>query len=234
MRVTNAPDRTRLTRLPEYGSDGREELDLLLDEQAVGHVGVVRPDGFPVIVPTAVARDGDRLLVHGSTGSRWMRMAADGASVCVEVTATDGVMVARSAFESSFRYRSAVLFGTCVRLEGAEKEAALDVLTDKLIPGRVAEVRRSSAKELAATMVLALPITEWSLKVSGGWPEDGEEDVAGDAWAGVVPVRPTAYGTPLPAPDLRSGIPLPDSVRRLSRPGSVLPVMSGVFVVPAE
>ena len=213
--MTNTPDRTRITRLPEYSSENREALNQLLDGQAIGHIGVVRPDGFPVIVPTAIARDGDRLLVHGSAGSRWMRLASGGAPVCVEVTAADAVIVARSAFESSFRYRSAVLFGTCARLEGTEKESALDVLTDKLIPGRVAEVRRPSAKELAATMVLALPIAEWSLKVSGGWPEDGEDDVAGDAWAGVAPILPTAYGTPLPAPDLRPGIPLPHSVHRL-------------------
>lgn len=213
--MTRASERTALTRLPEYGSDDRETLDRLLDEQAIGHVAVVRPDGFPVILPVAIARDGDRLLVHGSTGSRWMRTAADGAPVCVEVTATDGVMVARSAFESSFRYRSAVLFGSFARLEGAGKEAALDVLTEKLIPGRVVEVRRPSVKELAATMVLALPIAEWSLKVSDGWPEDGEEDVTGDAWAGVVPVR-VAHGTPVPVPGQRCGIPLPESVRRLS------------------
>jgi hypothetical protein len=213
--VANGPDRTRITRLPEYGSDDREALDRLLDEQVIGHVGLVRDDGFPVIVPTAIARDGDRLLIHGSTGSRWMRQAASGAPVCVEVTAADGVEVARSAFESSFRYRSAVLFGTCARVESPDKEAALDALTERLIPGRTAEVRRPSAKELAATMVLALPIAEWSLKISDGWPEDPDDDVAGDAWAGVVPMV-TGYGTPLPAPDLRPGIAIPDSVRRLA------------------
>lgn len=214
--MRSASGRTRLTRLPEYGSDDREALDRLLDEQVVGHVGVVRPGGDPVVVPTAIARDGDRLLIHGSTGSRWMRLAADGAPVCVGVTAIDGVVVARSTFESSFRYRSAVLFGTCSRLEGAAKEAALDVLANRLIPGRAAEVRRPSARELAATMVLALPLAEWSLKVSGGWPDDGEEDVAGDAWAGVLPTAPVAYLDPVPAPDLRPGIPVPDSVRRLA------------------
>jgi hypothetical protein len=145
-----------------------------------------------------------------------MRLAADGAPVCVEVTAIDGVIVARSAFESSLRYRSAVMFGTCSRLEGTAKEAALDVLTDRLVPGRAAEVRRPSARELAATMVLALPLAEWSLKVSGGWPDDGEEDVAGDAWAGVVPIAPAAYAAPVPAPGLRPGIGVPDSVRRLA------------------
>jgi len=219
--MTKASDRTTLTRLPEYGSDDRAALDRLLDEQVIGHVGVVRPDGHPVIVPTAIARDGDQLLIHGSTGSRWMRLVADGASVCVEVTATDGVIVARSAFESSFRYRSAVLFGRFSRLAGLAKEAALDVLTSRLIPGRAAEVRRPSAKELAATLVLAMPLAEWSLKVSDGWPEDGAEDVAGDAWAGVVPAAPPAYLAPVAAPGLRPGIPVPDSVRRLAESSGV-------------
>ena len=206
--------RTALTRLPEFAIDDRAALDRLLDGQVVGHVGLVRPDGYPVILPTAIARDGDRLLIHGSTGSRWMRAVADGTPVCVEVTATDAIVLARSAFESTFRYRSAVLFGSCARLEGQEKLAALDVLTDRLIPGRTAEIRRPTAKELAATLVLALPISEWSLKVFDGWPEDPDSDVSGDVWAGIVPMV-TSYGAPVSAPDLRAGIELPGSVRRM-------------------
>src|SRR5205085_1714092 len=123
------------------------------------------------------------------------------------------IIVARSAFESSLRYRSAVVFGVCERLEGREKEAALDVLTERLIPGRAAEVRRPAARELAATLVLALPLAEWSLKVSGGWPDDPGEDVAGDAWAGVVPLA-VAYGEAAPAPDLRPGIEVAPAVVR--------------------
>jgi uncharacterized protein len=210
--------RTAITRLAEYGSGERQVLDRLLDDQFVGHVALVRPDGYPVILPTAIARDGDRLLIHGSTGSRWMRAAATGVPVCVEVTATDAIIVARSAFESSLRYRSAVLFGTCEPLEGPGKEAALDVLTERLVPGRKAEVRRPTARELAATLVLALPIAEWSLKVSDGWPDDPGEDVADDAWAGVVPLA-VAYGQAVPAPGLRPGIEIPPSVRRLAGPG---------------
>jgi hypothetical protein len=111
-------------------------------------------------------------------------------------------------------YRSAVLFGACTPLEGAEKSRALDVLTESLLPGRVAEVRRPTTKELAATLLLALPIERWSLKVSGGWPEDPDSDIAGPAWAGVVPMS-IAYGEPQPAPDLRPGIDPPPSVRAL-------------------
>jgi nitroimidazol reductase NimA-like FMN-containing flavoprotein (pyridoxamine 5'-phosphate oxidase superfamily) len=160
-------------------------------------------------------RDGDRVLAHGSTGSRWLRHLAAGAPACLAVTAFDALVVARSAFESSMRYRSAVLFGQCQAItEPDAKRRALDVITDVLIPGRSAEVRASTAKELAAVLVLALPIAEWSLKVSEGWPEDPPEDVAGPAWAGVLPVV-QRYDQPLAAPDLRDGIPLPPSVQRL-------------------
>ncbi len=210
-----AVSRTDITRLARKASTDRGVLDALLDEAMVGHLGLVR-NGGPVVVPTAIARDGDRVLLHGSTGSPWMRAAAEGASVCLEVTAVDALVVARTAFESSIRYRSAVLFGICTVLDGDAKPAALDVLTDRLLPGRVTEVRRPSAKELAATLVLSLPITEWSLKVSDGWPEDEPDDIAGDAWAGIVPLLPAGYGTAIAAPDLRDGIPVPGSVTALS------------------
>ena len=116
--------------------------------------------------------------------------ARDGRAAAVSVTTLDGVVVARSGFESSFRYRSAALFGVFERIPEADKLGYLETLTDVFIPGRVAELRASTPKELAATMALRMPIGDdnWSLKVSAGWPEDPEEDVAGDAWAGVVPM----------------------------------------------
>jgi nitroimidazol reductase NimA-like FMN-containing flavoprotein (pyridoxamine 5'-phosphate oxidase superfamily) len=211
-RMTSMP-RTEITRLGEYAVDDREVLDALLDSARVAHVGLV-DDGWPVVIPTAVARDGDQVIVHGSTGSRWLRSLASGAPACITVTAVDGLVLARSAFESSMHYRSAVLFGACTPLEGAEKSRALDVLTESLLPGRVAEVRRPTTKELAATLLLAMPIERWSLKVSGGWPEDPDSDIAGPAWAGVVPMS-IAYGEPQPAPDLRPGIDPPPSVRAM-------------------
>jgi nitroimidazol reductase NimA-like FMN-containing flavoprotein (pyridoxamine 5'-phosphate oxidase superfamily) len=210
--------RTDITRLREKGSASRADLDALLDGSKVGHFALATEHG-PVVLPTAIARDGDRVLAHGSTGSQWMRLLADGAPTCLAVTALDGLVVARSAFESSMRYRSAVLFGRCSVLAGAELADALDVITEHLIPGRVAELRRPAPKELAATQVLALPIEEWSLKVSDKWPEDLPEDLPGDAWAGVVPLH-TVPGAPLAAPDLRPGIPVPDSVRRIVDPGA--------------
>jgi nitroimidazol reductase NimA-like FMN-containing flavoprotein (pyridoxamine 5'-phosphate oxidase superfamily) len=207
--------RTAITRLPELGSTERSELDRLLDDSRVGHFGLL-VEGQPVVMATAIARDGDSVLAHGSTGSSWMRLLATGAPTSLAVTAVEGLVVARSAFESSMHYRSAVLFGRCKPIEAAsQKRSALDVITDALIPGRVGEVREPTAKELAATLVLRLPIGEWSLKISAGWPDDPDDDVAGTAWAGVVPIV-TRFGTPRPAPDLRSGIDTAESVRRLA------------------
>jgi nitroimidazol reductase NimA-like FMN-containing flavoprotein (pyridoxamine 5'-phosphate oxidase superfamily) len=218
--MTPSPERTRITRLKEKGSTDRVALDALLDAVHVGHFGLTDPTGRPVVIPTAVVRDGDRVLAHGSTGSPWIRALAAGASTCLALTSFDGLVVARSAFESSIHYRSAVLFGCCSRLDDDAKSRALDLITETLVPGRVAEIRRPDERELSATVVFALPIEEWSLKISDGWPDDPPDDVAGAAWAGVVPVV-TGYGTPVAAPDLRVGIALPDSVRRLgATPGA--------------
>lgn len=210
--VRTPASRTAITRLPEKAVDDRAALDALLDEAILGHVGLVR-DGSPVVIPTAIARDGDRLLVHGSTGSGWMRELASGAPACVTVTALDAIVVARSTFESSFHYRSAVLFGSFERLEGDAKARAAIAVIERLIPGRTSEVRGSTARELAATMMLAMPIGEWSLKISDAWPEDPDDDVAGDAWAGVVPLTPARASAAVPAPDLRAGIDVPPSVQ---------------------
>jgi nitroimidazol reductase NimA-like FMN-containing flavoprotein (pyridoxamine 5'-phosphate oxidase superfamily) len=208
--------RTTITRLSDKASGERAALDALLDSVHVGHFAFAADDAHPVVLPTAVVRDGDRVLAHGSTGSPWLRRLAAGAPTSLAVTAFDGLVVARSAFESSMRYRSAVLFGTCNAItDPDDKRGALDTITDGLIPGRRQEVRRSTAKEVAAVLVLALPIVEWSLKVSEGWPDDPADDVAGPAWAGVLPVV-ESYDDPVPAPDLRAGVAVPQSVQRIT------------------
>src|SRR5919108_1812685 len=127
--------------VPKASSD-RATLDRLLDTVHIGHFAIVDDDAHPVVLPTAVVRDGDRVLAHGSTGSRWLRRLAAGAPACLAVTAFDALVVARSAFESSMRYRSAALFGQCQAItEQVAKRRALDTITDALIPGRSAEVR---------------------------------------------------------------------------------------------
>jgi nitroimidazol reductase NimA-like FMN-containing flavoprotein (pyridoxamine 5'-phosphate oxidase superfamily) len=204
----------RPSRLSEKASSDRADLDALLDSPRVGHFGLVAEDGTPGVIPTMVVRDGDRILAHGSTGSRWMRRLATGVPTALGVTTYDGLVVARSAFESSIRYRSAVVFGCC-SIVTEEKARLLDLVTEALIPGRTAEIRRPTKAELAATLVLSLPIEDWSLKISAGWPEDEDEDVAGPAWAGVVPAR-EVFMAPEAAPDLREGIEVPGSVRALA------------------
>jgi nitroimidazol reductase NimA-like FMN-containing flavoprotein (pyridoxamine 5'-phosphate oxidase superfamily) len=207
---------TRVTRLAEKQTAEREELDALLDGTPLATIALVR-DGHPVVFPTGFARVADDLVIHGSTGSPWLRALAAGAPAAVSVTTLDGVVVARSAFESSFRYRSAVLFGVFEPIPDDQKVPYLNALTDTFIPGRVAELRTSSRRELAATLALRMPIAadNWSLKVSAGWPDDPDEDVAGDAWAGVVPMT-VAYGAPQAAPDLTPGIAVPASVRAMT------------------
>ncbi|OBF41792.1 flavin-nucleotide-binding protein [Mycobacterium sp. ACS1612] len=212
----SATPSTQVTRLREKQDTSRRRLDELLDSTPLATVALVR-DGHPVVFPTGFARLDDELVIHGSTGSPWLRALAAGASAAVSVTALDGVMVARSGFESSFRYRSAAIFGRFEVIDGDDKERYLDALVEAFIPGRVAELRASNRKEIAATQALRLAIgeTNWSLKVSDGWPEDPPEDVASGAWAGVVPMTVT-YGPPQPAPDNLPGTPMPASVRALS------------------
>lgn len=212
-------DELRVRRLPDYQSWRREDLDEILDEAIVAHVGVVR-DGRPVVLPFACARDGDTLLLHGSTGSGVLRAAA-GSDVCVEVTHLDGLVFARSLFESSVHYRSAVVLGVAEPLEGEDKERALEVLSEHLLPGRSAELRASTRKELAATLVLRVPLERWSVKIGRGDAHDPEDDEPRDVWAGVVPLSLTA-GVPVAAPDVTPDVPVPDSARRASARGGRL------------
>lgn len=207
---------TKVSRLAERQTGDRTQLDALLDAVPLATIAFVR-DGHPVALPTGFARIDDDVVIHGSTGSPWMRLLADGAPVAVSVTGLDGVLVARSGFESSFHYRSAVIFGTFEPIDDAVKNHYLEALTDRFIPGRVAELRPSTKKELAATLALRLPIgaDNWSLKIADGWPDDPEEDVAAGGWAGVVPMT-VSYGEPLRSPDCDAGIPVPQSVRNLT------------------
>ena len=203
----------RLTRHPERGSTDRARLDALLDDQLWGTLSTVSPEGEPWVVPVLYARDGDRILVHGSTGAGALRNAAAGAPVAFCVVAMDAVVVGYTNADSSANYRSAVLRGTMTRLQGAEHVAALDVMSEALLPGRGAEVRPSTARELAATIVLALPIIpgSWIYKERSGQASDPDEPT--DAWGGIVPLQ-TTWGVPETAPWTNAEVPA--SVRRLA------------------
>jgi nitroimidazol reductase NimA-like FMN-containing flavoprotein (pyridoxamine 5'-phosphate oxidase superfamily) len=198
-------ERTRIRRLPEKATTDTAALHALLDAAKVAHVAFVDATG-PVNIPVASARDGDQLLLHGSTGSRLLRTMAAGTEVCATVTLLDGLVLARSAFESSMHYRSAVIHG--VPTVVTDKLSALRVMSEAWMPGRWETLRPPTSKELAATLVVALPLTEWSLKISDGHPDDPPEDLDAPVWAGVLPVV-TSYGDPVPAPDLRGDPPVP-------------------------
>ena len=207
-----APAIDRLRRHRERGSDDRAQLDAILDAALVGTLATVVEDE-PWVVPVLVARDGDRLLIHGSTGAGALRHVAAGARAAICVTHLDGLVVAHTTFESSANYRSAVVRGRLEQLAGAEAARALDVLSEHVLPGRLAEVRGTTAKERAATLALSLPITDggWTVKVRNAWSDEPDEPT--DAWIGVVPVE-TRFGAPSTAPFSPTGQ-VPDSIRAL-------------------
>lgn len=210
--------RSRLRRRPAKGRYERAEVYDVLDATSVCHLGL-EVDGGPLVLPMLHQRDGDSVLLHGSQSNRILSAATAAPSVCVAVTIVDGLIVARSAFASSVAYRSAVVFGSARLVTDAdEREAALDLLTDGVLPGRVAELRRPTQGELKRTAVLRVAIEEASAKVSEGPPRDEVEDLEGPAWAGVVPLR-SSWAEPEPAPDGAVGrgeVPLPPSVHGLT------------------
>ncbi|WP_370894892.1 pyridoxamine 5'-phosphate oxidase family protein [Janibacter sp. GXQ6167] len=201
-----------LQRYPDRERVERALLDALLDEVMVATVSIVA-DGEPVAVPYLFARDGDRLLIHGSTGAGTLRRIASGTPVVISVMSLDGIVVAESTFNSSANYRSATLRGTMNLVTGADKKAAVGLLSDRILPGRNAETRPLSGKEYAATMVLALDIApgQWIYKERTGGVGDPEEGVpAPGVWAGVIPLRLMAGE---PVRESWSDAELPDSVR---------------------
>lgn len=204
-------ERTRGHRLNERAVHDRDTMYAILDSTVLCHVAMVF-DHQPFVLPMAFARVGDEILIHGSTGARFMREMAAGAPVCVSVTLLDGLVVARSTFESSMNYRSVVIMGNPRELVGEEKIAAADAISDGLIPGRVAEVRASTKKELAATMILSLSLDETSVKVRTGLGEDDPADLGQGVWAGVIPLK-TVAGEAIPMDAEAAELPIPPSVQ---------------------
>ncbi|HET7367374.1 MAG TPA: pyridoxamine 5'-phosphate oxidase family protein [Gaiella sp.] len=213
--------RVRVTRLHERALYDREAIEAVLDAGLVAHLGFVS-EGQPYVIPTLHARVGDAVYVHGSAASRTLRALRDGIPACLTVTLLDGIVLARSVFEHSMNYRSVVVLGTAVPVdEPDEKLTALEAFTEKLLPGRWAEARPPTRKELKATSVLRLPLDEASAKIRDGGPEDGDTPDAGlDVWAGHVPLVVEAR-PPVPDPTLRPGIPVPPGVAHYRRPGLV-------------
>ena len=217
--MTTQTKRTKVKRLPARGHYDRETINAILDEAFICHVGFV-VDGQPYVIPTGYARIEDQLYIHGSAASRMLRNLSKGIEVCVTVTLTDGLVLARSAFHHSINYRSVVVLGKAVLVEDpAEKDKALEALTEHIVPGRWAEVRWPTELELKATSVLKLPIEEASAKIRTGDPKDDEEDYAMNVWAGVLPLTVTP-GEPANDARLDSGVQVPDYIARYKRTSS--------------
>lgn len=215
-------DRSTPGRTKHRAMFDRAALYDVLDAGLICHLGLVL-DGSPVVLPTGYGRDGDTLYLHGSTGARSLRAAADGIDVCVTVTHLDGIVYARSLNHHSMNYRSAVVHGRALPVtEREEKLHGLRVVTEHLAPGSWEHARGVNAKEYAAVSVLALPLHEASVKVRAEGPNDDAEDVEANAvWAGVLPIR-QVFGTPEPAADL----PVPEHVAARAAQASVGPLPS--------
>jgi nitroimidazol reductase NimA-like FMN-containing flavoprotein (pyridoxamine 5'-phosphate oxidase superfamily) len=182
-------ERTRVVREAHRGAYDRESIYKILDEGYVCHVGFAA-DGRPYVIPTLFARIGDAIYFHGSAASRMLRNVSDGIPICVTVTLTDGFVLARSVFNHSMNYRSVVALGNATLVDApGEKLEALRAFTEKILPGRWLDARQPNEKELKATSILRLPLTEASAKIRVGPPEDDAPDYALPVWAGVIPLE---------------------------------------------
>jgi uncharacterized protein len=208
--------RTRVVREADRAVYDRKAAYQILDEGFICHVGFV-VDGQPFVIPTGYGRAGDHLYIHGSAASRMLRRIDQGVAVCVTVTLLDGLVLARSIFNHSMNYRSVVVLGTAVAVEDPkEKLEALRLLSEHILPGRWAESRQPNEREIKATLVMRLPITEFSAKVRQGPPIDDEDDYGFPTWAGVIPLE-TVAGTPINDPRLDPRTPVPGYARGYSR-----------------
>jgi len=208
--------RTRVVREPHRGVYDRSTAYQILDEGFICHVGFV-VDGQPFVIPTGYGRGGDNLYIHGSAASRMLRRVDEGIAVCVTVTLLDGLVLARSIFNHSMNYRSVMILGKAVAVNDAkEKLEALRLLSEHILPGRWAESRLPNEKELKATLVIRLPIEEFSSKVRQGPPIDDEEDYAFPTWAGVIPLQ-VAAGEPIDDRRLVPGMTAPEYARGYTR-----------------
>jgi len=217
MSQPSAPSpRTRLVREADRAVYDRAAAYKILDEGFICHLGFVA-DGQPFVIPTSYGRVDDNLYIHGSAASRMLRRIDEGIAVCVTVTLLDGLVLARSIFNHSMNYRSVVILGAAHAVTDAiEKLEALRLLSEHILPGRWAESRQPNEKELKATLVMRLPIEEFSAKVRQGPVVDDEEDYAFCTWAGVIPLTMVA-GEPIDDARLLPDVKAPQYARAYTR-----------------
>jgi nitroimidazol reductase NimA-like FMN-containing flavoprotein (pyridoxamine 5'-phosphate oxidase superfamily) len=213
MKPLEKTDRTTITRLPKRGSYDRETAYAIMDEALYCTLAWCH-EGLPYQIPTGFCRLGDKLYIHGSVGSHYMRQLAAGKiPVCIGVTLIDGLVLARSAFHHSVNYRSVVLFSTPEKVtDDKEMYTALEVFTNKVCPGRWNDVRKPTANEWKETMVLSFPIEEASAKIRTGPPKDDDDDYNLDVWAGVQPLK-LQKGALEADPALKKGVQVPSYLR---------------------
>src|SRR5438046_508752 len=210
-------EKTQVRRKPDRGSYDRELIYRILDEAFVCQVAFIA-DGQPFVVPTNYVRVGDKLFLHGSTASRLMKTLASGAPFCLSVTLLDGIVCAPSATGHSVNYRSVVVMGKAVPVEGeAAKLAAMRDFVEYVIRGRWATVRPPTEQELKGTMVVSVPLLEISAKVRTGFAVNDDEDYATPAWTGVIPMKWSSL-PPEPDPRGNSSIAPPPNIQQYSRP----------------
>jgi nitroimidazol reductase NimA-like FMN-containing flavoprotein (pyridoxamine 5'-phosphate oxidase superfamily) len=206
--------RNRVRQIRENASYDASAVHAILDAALVAHVGFVE-NAQPFVTPMLHAREGETLYLHGARKARVVKLLGAGKPVCVNVTLLDGVVAARSAFNSSMNYRSAVVFGTGRVLEEADSLHALEVISERVFPGRWQELRAPLEREIAMTGVIALAIESASAKVAAGPPEDEDEDYAARVWAGVVPIT-TTLGAPVDDGRVPEGVPMSKAVAALA------------------
>ena len=213
---------TQVKRLPEKALTERDALNGILDAGQVAHVGAL-DQSQPIVIPVAYARMGEKVVIHGSSASRVFKLLRQGSPAAVTVTLLDGLVLARSLFESSMHYRCAMLFGSFMELSGSDELAGLQAITEQLMPGRWEDARQPNAQELKATCTLAMNIEQWSVKVSDGDPTDSEADLTNpemmNIWAGVIPIK-NQLVDPIADPLVPDHVAVPDYVR--ARQGHML------------
>jgi nitroimidazol reductase NimA-like FMN-containing flavoprotein (pyridoxamine 5'-phosphate oxidase superfamily) len=211
--------RTSVRRHPERGVYDRGTIDGILDEALICHVGF-EVEGQPYVIPTIHARVGDELYLHGSPASRMLRTIGEGVDVCVTVTLLDGLVLARSVYHHSLNYRSVLVLGRAREVaDPAEKLRAMEAVVEHVVPGRWADARRPTEKEIAGTSILALALDEASAKIRTGPPKDNTADLELPVWAGVVPLS-LVPGPPVADPELAPGTPVPGYATAYERPSA--------------
>ncbi len=208
-------DKTKVKRVPKRGHYDAETIYKVLDNDFICQVGFVFNE-YPVVIPTIYGRKEDIVYFHGASVSRMLVTLEKGVKISINVTQTDGIVLARSAFHHSLNYHSVTVFGKAELVTDAqERLEALKIVSDQIIPGRWEEVRLPNEKELKATKVLKLSLNEASAKIRTGPPGDEKADYDLDVWAGVVPIV-KKYGTPIPDPALKQGVSMSQSALQLA------------------